>query len=153
MLQHGAAHVIAIDTGYGQIDAGLRRHPQLELIERTNARYLRPEQLSLSIDFFAMDVSFISATLVLPAVVAAIRAKKSAQSGFGGVILVKPQFEAGREAIGKGGIVRDESVRLAAVERVQTAVLQLDGKEVEVIGSPILGAQGNQEFLLHSLFA
>jgi 23S rRNA (cytidine1920-2'-O)/16S rRNA (cytidine1409-2'-O)-methyltransferase len=100
-----------------------------------------------------MDVSFISATLVLPAVIAAIRAKKSAQSRFGGVILVKPQFEAGRAAIGKGGIVRDESVRLAAVERVRTAVLQLDGKEVEVIGSPILGAQGNQEFLLHSLFA
>jgi 23S rRNA (cytidine1920-2'-O)/16S rRNA (cytidine1409-2'-O)-methyltransferase len=154
MLQHGAAHVIAIDTGYGQIDAGLRRHPQVELLERTNARHLLPEQLSLSIDFFAMDVSFISATLVLPAVIAAIRAKKkSAQSKFDGVILVKPQFEAGREAIGKGGIVRDESVRLAAVERVQTAVLQLDGKEVEVIGSPILGAQGNQEFLLHSLFA
>ena len=153
MLQHGAAHVVAVDTGYGQIDLRLRQHPQVELLEKTNARHLRPEQLSVNIQFLAMDVSFISATLVLPAVVAAIRANASAiNRHFDAVILVKPQFEAGREAVGKGGIVRDESVHLAALARVSTAVVELGGKEIEVIDSPILGAEGNREFLLHSLF-
>lgn len=153
MLQHGAAHVIAVDTGYGQIDARLRQDPRLELVEKTNARHLRSDQLSTNVDFFAMDVSFISATLVLPAVAIAIRAKGQAAGRFDGVILVKPQFEAGREAVGKGGIVRDELAQRNAIQRVQAAVTKLGGEDIEVVESPILGAEGNREFLLHSLFA
>jgi 23S rRNA (cytidine1920-2'-O)/16S rRNA (cytidine1409-2'-O)-methyltransferase len=100
-----------------------------------------------------MDVSFISATLVLPAVVGAIRAKSApGSSTFEGVVLVKPQFEAGRDSVGKGGIVRDEAAQLGAAERVKQTVNQLDGNDIEFIDSPILGAEGNREFLLHSRF-
>jgi 23S rRNA (cytidine1920-2'-O)/16S rRNA (cytidine1409-2'-O)-methyltransferase len=153
MLQHGAAKVIAIDTGYGQIDMRLRQDVRVELMEKTNARYLTPERLSAEIGFFAMDVSFISATLVLPAVIASIRAKnESGGKNFEGVVLVKPQFEAGREAVGKGGIVRDEMAQNLAIARVSKAVSQLGGTSVEVIDSPILGTEGNREFLLHSRF-
>jgi 23S rRNA (cytidine1920-2'-O)/16S rRNA (cytidine1409-2'-O)-methyltransferase len=150
MLQHGAAHVIAVDTGYGQIDAGLRRDPRVELLEKTNARYLEPDQLGRAVQFVGMDVSFISATLVLPAVLNAVREKSTAS--FEAVILVKPQFEAGRDAVGKGGIVRDPQAQLEAVQRVRDAVESLRGKAIEVTDSPILGAKGNREFLLHSRF-
>jgi 23S rRNA (cytidine1920-2'-O)/16S rRNA (cytidine1409-2'-O)-methyltransferase len=151
MLQHGAARVIAVDTGYGQINAQLRQDPRVELLERTNARYLKPEQLSVKIEFLAMDVSFISATLVLPAVIAAIRAK-AGSGDLENVVLVKPQFEAGREAISKGGIVRDEKTQMGALARVKETVAQLGGFDIESIESPILGAEGNREFLLHSRF-
>jgi|SRR5438270_5362867 len=150
MLQHGAARVIAVDTGYGQINTRLRQDRRVELVERTNARYLNPAQLSSRIEFFAMDVSFISATLVLPAVVSAVRAKTESQ--FESVVLVKPQFEAGKDAIRKGGIVRDEQAQIGAVARVREAVAQLGGSEIDSIESPILGAEGNREFLLHSRF-
>jgi 23S rRNA (cytidine1920-2'-O)/16S rRNA (cytidine1409-2'-O)-methyltransferase len=154
MLQHGAKHVIAIDTGYGQIDTKLRQDPRVELLEKTNARYLKAEQLSRSVEFFAIDVSFISVTLVLPAVTSALREKSSLGSAMlEGVILVKPQFEVGRESIGKGGIVRDAGAQLRAVERARQAVVKVGGDEIEVIDSPILGAEGNREFLLHSRFA
>lgn len=153
MLQHGAVHVVAVDTGYGQIDARLRQDSRVELLEKTNARYLRAEQLSHTVDFFAIDVSFISVTLILPAVIGALRERLSPGSGkVEGVILVKPQFEAGRERVGKRGIVRDETVQLDTVERVKHTVRRLGGIEVEVIDSPILGAEGNREFLLHSRF-
>ena len=153
MLQHGAGRVIAIDTGYGQIDARLRQDERVALLEKTNARYLTSEQLGTRIDFFAMDVSFISATLVLPPVLRGIRSQGiNTPSQFDGVILVKPQFEAGREAIGKGGIVRDEQAQRAAIHRVRDAVCEAGGMDVEWIESPILGAEGNREFLLHSRF-
>ena len=152
MLQHGAMYVIAIDTGYGQIDARIRQDKRVTLLEKTNARYLTVEQLPMKAEFLAMDVSFISATLVLLPVVAALRAKGQ-PTNLEAVILVKPQFEAGREAIGKGGIVRDEKAQLVALERVKQTVLQIGGSEVESIDSPILGAEGNREFLLHSRFA
>jgi len=145
LLQHGAARVIAIDTGYGQIDVRLRSDPRVRLLERSNARYLTQEQVGESATFAAMDVSFISATLVLPAVVNAAHPSEL-------VILVKPQFEVGREQVGKGGIVRNHEARLAAVEKVKNAVSELGGSDIEVIESPILGAEGNQEFLLHARF-
>jgi len=152
MLQHGAAQVIAIDTGYGQIDTRLRQDARVTLLEKTNARYLSSEQLPTKADFLAMDVSFISATLVIPPVVGALRAKGESVS-LEVVVLVKPQFEAGRKSIGKGGIVRDEMVQLGALERVKQTVLQIGGSDIESIDSPILGAEGNREFLLHSRFA
>jgi 23S rRNA (cytidine1920-2'-O)/16S rRNA (cytidine1409-2'-O)-methyltransferase len=155
MLQHGAAKVIAVDTGYGQMDFGLRNHPHLRLLEKTNARYLVPSDIGEPIGFIAMDVSFISATLVLPAVLRAVAsyAKSMREVLCQIVVLVKPQFEAGRELVGKGGIVRDESAQLGAVARVEASLLELGCKGTEAIESPILGGEGNREFLLHAEFS
>jgi 23S rRNA (cytidine1920-2'-O)/16S rRNA (cytidine1409-2'-O)-methyltransferase len=154
MLQHGAARVIAVDTGYGQMDFGLRNDPRIRLLEKTNARYLDPGDVGEPIDFIAMDVSFISATMVLPAV---IRAASSYVGRIPGsieiVVLVKPQFEAGRELVGKGGIVRDASAQRAAVARVEAALAELGCVRAEWIESPILGGEGNREFLLHAEFS
>ena len=148
MLQHGAARVLAVDTGYGQIAESLRRDERVQLMERTNARHLQPGDLPAAIEFFAMDVSFISATLVLPAVVAA--ARHLPPQPLEGVILVKPQFEVGRTQVGKGGIVRDPAAHAFALERVREGVQALNGSEIETIDSPITGAEGNREFLLHA---
>jgi 23S rRNA (cytidine1920-2'-O)/16S rRNA (cytidine1409-2'-O)-methyltransferase len=113
---------------------------------------LKPGEIANeAIRFFAMDVSFISATLVLPALLGALAPAGEAWSGET-VVLVKPQFEAGREHIGKGGIVRDPEAHALAIERVRTAARELAGEEIEVIDSPILGAEGNREFLLRVRF-
>ena len=152
LLQHGAPSVLAIDTGYGQIADSLRRDPRVTLMERTNARLLEPHALAAyPIRFIAMDVSFISATLVLPAVLAALAAPQAAWHGEL-VLLIKPQFEAGREHVGKGGIVRTEEARQLAIDRVTSAVLALGGLDLERIDSPIRGMEGNHEYLLHARF-
>ncbi|GAC1419828.1 MAG: TlyA family rRNA (cytidine-2'-O)-methyltransferase [Acidobacteriaceae bacterium] len=154
MLQHGAASVLAVDTGYGQIAHSLRVDPRVRLMERCNARKLVAGELrggETAINFLAMDVSFISATLVLPAVLAALVGEGERWRGEA-VVLVKPQFEAGRENVGKGGIVREESARQLAVERVLECVKGLGGNGVEVIESPITGMEGNREYLLHGWF-
>jgi len=151
LLQHGAARVIAVDTGYGQIDARLRRDPRLRLLERTNARYLTAERVGESVDLVSVDVSFISATLVLPAVIESMRRAGPAARGIELVVLVKPQFEAGRRYVGKGGIVRDPAAQAAAVAKVKQSVQHLGGAHIEVIESPITGAEGNREFLLHAI--
>jgi 23S rRNA (cytidine1920-2'-O)/16S rRNA (cytidine1409-2'-O)-methyltransferase len=168
MLQHGAAKVIAVDTGYGQMDFGLRNHPRMRLLEKTNARYLEHGDIGEPVDFIAMDVSFISATLVLPAVIRAASSCASLSRNPTGstapaageivlqiVVLVKPQFEAGRELVGKGGIVRDASAQRAAVARVESALAELGCVHAEWIESPILGGggEGNREFLLHAEFS
>jgi 23S rRNA (cytidine1920-2'-O)/16S rRNA (cytidine1409-2'-O)-methyltransferase len=153
LLQHGAARVIAVDTGYGQMDFRLRQDPRVRLLEKTNARYLKPEDLEDVADFIAMDVSFISASLVLPAVVqAAFPSLPEDRRGRELVVLVKPQFEAGREHVGKGGLVRDESIQLAAVEKVRRTLAELGAQQLDFIDSPILGAEGNREFLLRARF-
>ena len=146
LLQHGARKVIAVDTGYGQIHIKLRQDARVRLLERTNARYLTREQVGQTVDLAAFDLAFISVTLVLPAAMAAAEPREI-------VVLVKPQFEAGREHVSKGGIVRDPAAQQAAVQRVHRAVDGLGGKEIEVTDSPILGAAGNREFLLHAVFA
>jgi 23S rRNA (cytidine1920-2'-O)/16S rRNA (cytidine1409-2'-O)-methyltransferase len=153
LLQHGAARVIAVDTGHGQIDFRLRQDARVRLLEKTNARYLTKAQIGEAVDFVAMDVSFISATLVLPAVIAAAfsdsaEALRSRQM----VVLVKPQFEVGREHVGKGGIVRDPAAQAGAVEKVRLALAAQNSIRADVIESPILGAEGNREFLLFSVF-
>ncbi|MGH9521091.1 MAG: TlyA family RNA methyltransferase [Terriglobales bacterium] len=148
LLQHGAARVIAVDTGYGQIDHKLRQDTRVRLLERTNARYLTATDIAEAVTFVAMDVSFISATLVLPAVIASAFSARSPQHEI--VVLVKPQFEAGREAVGKGGIVRDEQAQLSAVEKVRHALVELGWTNAEVTDSPILGMEGNREFLLYA---
>jgi 23S rRNA (cytidine1920-2'-O)/16S rRNA (cytidine1409-2'-O)-methyltransferase len=154
LLQAGAGRVIAVDTGYGQIDARLRSDPRVRLLEKTNARYLTPRQLwgdetPEPIVLVAMDVSFISATLVLPAVA---RSASTSSAEWELVLLVKPQFEVGRELVGKGGIVRDPAAQEKAVAKVSDAVRELGGASLEVIESPILGAEGNREFLMHAHF-
>ena len=150
LLQHGAATVIAVDTGYGQMDFKLRQDERVRLLEKTNARYLTREALGEPVDFVAMDVSFISATLVLPAVVEA--AFPELRQGHQMVVLVKPQFETGREYVGKGGIVRDENAQKIAVEKVRATLQNLGAKSTDSIDSPILGAEGNREFLLYAVF-
>jgi 23S rRNA (cytidine1920-2'-O)/16S rRNA (cytidine1409-2'-O)-methyltransferase len=153
LLQHGAGRVIAVDTGQGQIAFRLRQDPRVRLLEKTNARYVTREQLGEMVEFIAVDVSFISATLVLPTVVAAAFPTQAAdRNGRELVVLVKPQFEAGREQVGKGGIVRDPATHEQAVEKVRQAVVGLGAHSVDVIESPILGAEGNKEFLLYARF-
>lgn len=153
LVQHGAARVIAVDTGYGQMDFKLRQDARVRLLEKTNARYLTREALGETADLIVMDVSFISATLVLPAVVsAAFPSLHDERRGRKIVVLVKPQFEAGREQVGKGGIVRDEKAQTAAVDRVRTTLESLGAARIEVIDSPILGAEGNREFLMYGAF-
>ena len=153
LLQHGAARVIAVDTGHGQIAFQFRNDPRVRLLEKTNARYLTQEQLGEPADTIVMDVSFISATLVLPAVIAAaFPQESSAHTGRELIVLIKPQFEAGRENVGKGGIVRDPEIQRQAVEKVRAAVQSLGAISTDVTDSPILGAEGNREFLLHAKF-
>lgn len=151
LLQHGAARVIAVDTGYGQIDLGLRQDVRVRLLEKTNARYLEPEVIGEWVDLIAVDVSFISATQVLPAVVASAFPEPG-RTGKQIIVLVKPQFEVGRERVGKGGIVRDQGAHQAAVEKVRGKLLELGCRQTEVVESPILGAEGNREFLLYGVF-
>jgi 23S rRNA (cytidine1920-2'-O)/16S rRNA (cytidine1409-2'-O)-methyltransferase len=150
LLQRSAARVVAVDTGYGQMDFRLRQDARVRLLEKTNARYLTPEQIGEAIDLVVMDVSFISATLVLPAVINAAFPESKENKSM--IILVKPQFEAGREFVGKGGIVRDEKAQTAAVEKVRQSVISLGAATTDVIESPILGAEGNREFLLFTKF-
>jgi 23S rRNA (cytidine1920-2'-O)/16S rRNA (cytidine1409-2'-O)-methyltransferase len=146
LLQHGAAHVTAVDTGFGQIAMKLRNDERVHLVERTNARLLEPNALSTSpeLTLLVMDVSFISATLVLGPVFAAAPSLNEA------IILVKPQFEAGRGHIGKGGIVRDPEAHQLAIDRVADCVRELGWQVVETIPSPITGMEGNREFLLYA---
>jgi len=152
LLQRGAARVIAVDTGHGQIDFRLRQDARVRLLEKTNARHLTREQVGESVDLIVMDVSFISVTLVLPAVIAAAFPPPLERHGRQMVVLVKPQFEAGREQVGKGGIVRDPAVQLATVEKVRQALQTQGCAQTEVIDSPILGGEGNREFLLYGRF-
>jgi 23S rRNA (cytidine1920-2'-O)/16S rRNA (cytidine1409-2'-O)-methyltransferase len=149
LLRHGAARVTAVDTGFGQIAMKLRSDARVTLVERTNARLLAPDALTAErgtaeLTLLVMDVSFISATLVLPPVLAAAPALKEA------VILVKPQFEAGRGHVGKGGIVRDPEAHQLAIDRVADCVRSLGWHVVETIPSPITGMEGNREFLLYA---
>lgn len=145
LLQHGAVHVTAVDTGFGQIAMKLRNDTRVRLMERTNARLLESDALADSpeLTLLVMDVSFISATLVLQPVLAAAPALREA------VVLVKPQFEAGRQHVGKGGIVRDPEAHKLAVDRVAECFVEQAWEVVGVIDSPITGAEGNREFLLY----
>ena len=143
LLQNGALRVHAVDTGAGQIDWRLRNNPQVILHERVNARYLTFDEIGELIDVIACDVSFISVTLLISAL-APLLAR-----GGDWIVLVKPQFEVGRERVGKGGIVSDPASHQLACDKV-AAALAAAGFASERIESPILGAEGNREFLLHA---
>lgn len=143
LLQAGALRVIAVDVGRGQLDARLANDPRVYVLDRVNARHLTRAQLPYEADFLTMDVSFISITKVLPAVVACL------SPGFEGLVLVKPQFEAGRAAVGKGGIVRNPEVhREVLIDRGRFVVEELGLALLGVGTSGMRGADGNKEFFL-----
>ena len=143
LLQRGAARVHAVDVGAGQIAWKLRTDPRVVLHEKLNARNLRFEDIGELVEVAVCDVSFISVTLIVPRLPAVLRENSEM------VILVKPQFEAGRGQVGKGGVVRDPEVHRGACERVEEAVGRI-GYRSSIIESPVLGAEGNREFLLYA---
>ncbi len=143
LLQRGAARVYAIDVGTGQLDWKLRTDPRVIVREQVNARYLSPEHVPEPVALAVCDVSFISITMILPALTALLT--PDAQM----VILVKPQFELERGQVGKGGIIRDPALHQQACARVEAAVQAL-GFQTQIMPSPILGAEGNREFLLNA---
>jgi 23S rRNA (cytidine1920-2'-O)/16S rRNA (cytidine1409-2'-O)-methyltransferase len=143
LLQRGAKHVTAIDVGKGQIDWKLRNDPRVDVREGVNARYITPADFTERFDLAVCDASFISVTFLIPAMVPLLKEDGKM------VILVKPQFEAGKGEVGKGGIVRDPAQHQAACDRVRSCVESL-GFRAEITDSPILGAEGNKEFLLYA---
>ena len=140
MLQNGAEKVFAVDVGYNQLDYRLRTHPQVVCMERTNARYLTAEQIPQPLDFFSVDVSFISLNLILPALRPLMR------EGGGGVCLVKPQFEAGKEKVGKKGVVREPKVHLEVLENFLVHAANAGFSVKDITFSPIKGPEDD----LHS---
>ena len=143
LLQHGATRVHAIDTGSGQIDWRLRNDPRVVLHENFNARHLQTTDLGEAVDIAVCDVSFISATAIIPAIVRILKPQTGRM-----VILVKPQFEVAREEVGEGGIVRDRALHTAACASV-CACVEESNIATQIMESPITGAEGNKEFLLY----
>ncbi len=142
LLQRGASRVYAVDVGYGQLACDLRRDERVKVIERTNLRYLTPDVLGEQVEFVTLDLSFISLSKVLGA------ARELLKPGGEVLALIKPQFEAGREQVGKGGIVKDAAVQRAVLEQVSAAACQLGFQIRGVTYSAIQGADGNIEFFM-----
>jgi 23S rRNA (cytidine1920-2'-O)/16S rRNA (cytidine1409-2'-O)-methyltransferase len=143
LLQRGAAHVTAIDVGHGQLDWKLRQDSRVELRENVNARYLATGDFNCKFDIIVADVSFISLTKILPVIL------PLSQNPASVIVLIKPQFEVRREEVGKGGIVRDEKLHSRVVEEIVEFATDLGMRSVGVIDSPVLGADGNREFLAY----
>jgi 23S rRNA (cytidine1920-2'-O)/16S rRNA (cytidine1409-2'-O)-methyltransferase len=143
LLQRGAVRVYAVDVGVTQLDWKIRTDPRVVVKDHTNARHLRPEDIGEPCSLAVCDVSFISVTLIVPLLPSLLTPDGEL------VVLVKPQFEVGRDEVGKGGIVRDPDMHEAACKKVQDAVEAL-GFTTALIESPILGGEGNREFLLHA---
>jgi 23S rRNA (cytidine1920-2'-O)/16S rRNA (cytidine1409-2'-O)-methyltransferase len=141
LLQHGARRVVAVDVGHNQIAWSLRTDPRVEVREGVNARHLRAEEFGEAFDLITMDVSFISATKILPALVPLLK------EGGRLVVLVKPQFEVGKGEVGKGGVVRDPLQHARVVEEVNDCARALGLRVRGVTESPVTGADGNREFL------
>jgi 23S rRNA (cytidine1920-2'-O)/16S rRNA (cytidine1409-2'-O)-methyltransferase len=143
LLQNGARKVYAIDVGYGQIDIKLRNDERVVLLEKTNIRYLEKEKVEDEVDIAVIDVSFISLLKVIPKVLEFLKSKGEM------VALIKPQFEVGKKDVGKGGVVKDESKRLAAVEQIRRASEEMGLTVSGVTESPIKGPKGNVEYLIY----
>jgi 23S rRNA (cytidine1920-2'-O)/16S rRNA (cytidine1409-2'-O)-methyltransferase len=141
LLQRGASQVFAIDVGHNQIDWRLRQDPRVEVREGVNARYLQPSDFAIRFHLAVMDVSFISATKVLPAIVPLLGEQGQM------IVLIKPQFEVGKGEVGSGGVVRDAEKRMRVVEEVNQFAASIGLRSAGVIESPIQGAEGNVEFL------
>ncbi len=143
-LQHGASYVYAVDVGYNQLDWSIRQDPRVNVMERTNFRYTKPEDLSGPVpDFATIDVSFISLRIILPALAGLLRERA------GVVALIKPQFEAGREKVGKSGVVREASVHREVLSQVLNFAVELGFRVEGLTYSPITGGEGNIEFLAY----
>lgn len=143
LLQSGAAHVIAIDSGYGQLVSSLRFDKRVTVVENYNARYMKRDDLEYTPDLVVMDVSFISATCIIPAIY------EVAKDGADFICLVKPQFEVGRAGIGKGGIVKEERLRKSALDKVIEFAKAVGFDYIDSCFSPIKGGDGNIEYLVH----
>ncbi|MFC1517227.1 TlyA family RNA methyltransferase [Candidatus Margulisiibacteriota bacterium] len=143
LLQKGAKHVIALDVGHNQIDYKLRKDPRVTVIEKYNARDLKPEDLKSTPDLVVMDVSFISITKILPAL------KNILSSGADIISLVKPQFEAGKEQVEKGGLINDPLVQQQVLGDITKAAADLGFTILDTCTSPITGKDGNKEFFIH----
>jgi len=141
MLQRGARRVVAVDVGYGQLDWNLRQDPRVDVREKINARYLSPEDFDCRFDLIVADVSFISLTMILPVV-----PPLAVPSGVV-IVLIKPQFEVGKGQVGKGGIVRDAETQARVVDEIVRFAERLGMQSRGSMESPILGAEGNREFL------
>jgi 23S rRNA (cytidine1920-2'-O)/16S rRNA (cytidine1409-2'-O)-methyltransferase len=142
LLQRGAAHVVAVDVGHNQMAWKIRSDPRVTAIEGVNARFLTADQVGMDFDLAVADLSFISLTLVLDSFLKLLRLNGEA------IVLIKPQFELDPQRVGKGGIVRQETDRLAAVAKIEEFVVHQLGREWRgVIPSPTLGTKGNQEYL------
>jgi 23S rRNA (cytidine1920-2'-O)/16S rRNA (cytidine1409-2'-O)-methyltransferase len=146
LLQHGAGKVFAVDVGTNQLDWKLRHDSRVVVLEKTNARYLSFDRIGTPADLVTMDVSFISATLILPALVPLLASPADL------LVLVKPQFEVGKGQVGKGGIVRDPAQHQEAVAKVSRKLLELGFTQLSSMESPLLGAEGNHEFFLHAVW-
>jgi 23S rRNA (cytidine1920-2'-O)/16S rRNA (cytidine1409-2'-O)-methyltransferase len=142
LLQRGAGHVVAVDVGYGQLDWRLRNDPRVTVMERTNFRHLPDDAFEQAFDVIAIDASFISLRTIVARAIAYLAAEGEI------VALVKPQFEAGRDRLGSGGVVRDPQVHRAVLREVRDAMSQLGLVAIDVMGSPLLGPAGNREFLM-----
>jgi len=143
LLQHGASRVWALDVGHNQLAWRIRQDPRVRVIERRNARDLRPDQFEARFDLATADVSFISLTKILCPVASLLKPRADM------IALVKPQFEVGRGEVGKGGIIKDAKKHLQVIEKVTTFARSIGFEVVGVVESPILGAEGNREFLIH----
>ena len=143
LLAHGAARVIAVDVGYGQLDWKLRKDPRVTVLEKTNIRYLEPDALPGPAELASIDVSFISLKLVLP------RLKLLLSPRHEVIALIKPQFEVGKGKVGKGGVVRSSQEHERVIAAMTTAAIEQGYHVVGVIESPLLGPKGNKEFLMH----
>jgi len=143
LLRRGARKVYAVDVGTAQLDWKLRQDPRVVVHEKVNARHLTEETVPEKVDFVCCDVSFISVTLILPAVIPLMKPTAPI------VVLAKPQFEVGKGEVGKGGIVRDPALHEQAVDKVRRALEELGFRNLQVMESPILGAEGNKEFLIY----
>ncbi|HIX36638.1 MAG TPA: TlyA family RNA methyltransferase, partial [Candidatus Blautia pullistercoris] len=143
MLQNGAVKVYAIDVGHGQLDWKLRNDPRVVCMEKTNIRYVTPEDIGEKADFSSIDVSFISLTKVLPPVYELLKEQGQV------VCLIKPQFEAGREKVGKKGVVRDPAVHREVIEKITTFASETGFALLNLEYSPIKGPEGNIEYLLY----
>ena len=146
LLKHGAKKVYAVDVGYGQLDWKLRQDPRVVVMERINARYLKPEDIGELVDISTIDISFISLTKVIPPVSKILKPNGIL------IALIKPQFEVGRGEVRNGGIVRDENKHSEVINKITNFLEELNFKVISVIPSPILGADGNKEFLLAGVF-
>lgn len=147
LLQHGAGKVFAVDGGTNQLDWKLRHDSRVVVLEKTNARYLTFDRIGTLAEIATVDVSFISVTLILPALIPLLASPADL------VVLVKPQFEVGKGQVGKGGIVRDPAQHQESVAKVSRKLLELGFRQLASMESPLLGAEGNHEFFLHAVWS